>query len=60
MQRNKTTMLIARVINAAIDLANQLNQQFTNNFRSGWRRCSVMNSRELDGTPAPQCNNKLV
>jgi len=49
------------VINAAIShLANQLNQQFRNNFHLAEDVAVVSNLVELDGTPAPNANNKLV
>ncbi|WMW80501.1 DUF4255 domain-containing protein [Undibacterium cyanobacteriorum] len=49
------------MINAAIShLANQLNQQFRNNFHLMEDVAVVSNLVELDGTPAPNANNKLV
>lgn len=49
------------MINAAIShLANQLNQQFRNNFHLAEDVAVVSNLVELDGTPAPNANNKLV
>jgi hypothetical protein len=49
------------MINAAIShLAQQLNQQFKNNFHVLEDVVVVSNLMELDGTVAPNTNNKLV
>ncbi len=49
------------MINAAIThLAQQLNQQFKNNFQVLEDVVVVSNLMELDGTVAPNANNKLV